>query len=75
MRAIFDPATPQGFLLVLLQSRLDAVKAAPTRGASAIEWVIITAILVTLAGVVGGIIYQLVSDRAAEIVLPGNEGT
>ncbi len=34
------------------------------RGASAVEWVVITAIVVAIVGVVGGIIYNALKDKA-----------
>ena len=34
------------------------------RGASAVEWVVITAIVVAIVGVVGGIIFNAVRDKA-----------
>ncbi len=38
-----------------------------SRGASAVEWVVITAILVTLAFAVGGVIYKAVQDKAKDL--------
>ena len=34
------------------------------RGASAVEWVVITAIVVAIVGVVGGVIYKAVKGKA-----------
>lgn len=39
------------------------------RGASAIEWVIISAVLILIAGVVGGILYTKISDKAESLDL------
>jgi hypothetical protein len=42
------------------------------RGASAIEWVIISAVLILIVGVVGGILYTKISDKANSLDLnPG----
>lgn len=38
-----------------------------TLGASAIEWAVISAILVTAAVVIGGIIYNVVEDKGSKI--------
>lgn len=44
------------------------------RGASAIEWVIISAVLILIAGVVGGILYAKISDKANSLDLNPNVG-
>lgn len=62
--------SPLGFLLLRLRTRVDGARRSPERGASAIEWVIITAVLLTLAGVVGWAIYNFVSDAANELEVP-----
>ena len=69
-----SPATPHGVLLLWLQVRLDRIRANPDRGASAMEFVIITAVLVALAAVVGGIIYTMVTDKAESINIPDTPG-
>ena len=46
----------------------------PDRGASAIEWVIITAVLVAIAAAVGLVIYNLVVDKANELDVPDAPG-
>jgi len=66
----FDPSTPWGFLGLQLQVRIDRARSAPDRGASAIEWVIITGVLVALAAAVGVVIYRLVTARAESIQIP-----
>lgn len=66
---IFSPTTPQGMLLLTLGARLDRMKR-EERGASAIEFVIITAVLVALAAVVGWAIYNMVSEEADSIEVP-----
>jgi hypothetical protein len=49
--------------------RARAVRAEPRRdlGASALEWAIISAIVVTAAVVIGGIIYNVVQDKGATL--------
>lgn len=39
------------------------------RGASAIEWVIISAVLILIAGVVGGILYNKITAKATSLDL------
>ncbi|GAA2031285.1 hypothetical protein WDZ16_11700 [Pseudokineococcus marinus] len=51
----------------LLAPRLEVLRAQPQRGASAIEWVLITAVVVVIVGVVAFVIRDLVVDRAEEI--------
>ncbi|WP_207782437.1 hypothetical protein [Phytoactinopolyspora limicola] len=74
MNAYFAPSTPQGTLLLFLRARLDRARRRPERGASAMEFVIITAVLVALAAAVGLIIYNLVTDKADEINIPDTPG-
>lgn len=70
----FSPLTPLGFLSMELQRRYARARATDDRGASAIEWVIITGILVAIAAAVGGVIYNLVRSRAAAITIPDAPG-
>jgi hypothetical protein len=44
------------------------------RGASAIEWVIISAVLILIAGVAGGILYTKISDKANSLDLNPSVG-
>lgn len=74
MNAYLSPSTPQGLLLLSLQARLDRARRNPQRGASAMEFVIITAVLVALAAAVAGIIYTMVTDKADEIEIPDTPG-
>jgi Flp pilus assembly pilin Flp len=37
------------------------------RGASALEWAVISAILVTAAVIIGGVIYNVVQDKSNQI--------
>lgn len=69
-----SPTTPAGFLLLFMQARLEKARARPERGASAIEWVIITAVLVALAAAIGVVIYNMVKDKADSIKIPDTPG-
>lgn len=69
-----DLATPLGFLTFQLQRRIQLARQNPDRGASAIEWVIITGVLVALAAAVGLIIFNIVNDRAESIEIPDAPG-
>lgn len=48
----------------LRMARASGLAQEGERGASAIEWVIISAVLILIAGVVGGILYTKISDKA-----------
>ena len=61
---------PWGYLAMELRRRVARARASQDLGASAIEWVIITGILVLIAGVVGLVIYNLVTKQAAAIKMP-----
>ncbi len=72
-----SPTSVPGWTLLTVRARLDRLRRAGERGASAIEWVIITAVLVALAAAVGWFIYNLVTDRMDQIdvpELPGGDG-
>lgn len=69
-----SPATPWGYLRAELRRRLDRARSAPELGASAIEWVIITGILVVLAVAVGAAIYTMVTSQAESIIIPDPPG-
>ena len=43
-------------------------------GASALEWAVISAILVTAAVIIGGVIYNVVSDKSKDIQACGSLG-
>ncbi len=62
--------SPLGLLVLHLRVRLDRARTSPERGASAVEWVIITAVLLALAGVVGWAIYNFVSEAAEDLEVP-----
>lgn len=51
----------------VLAPRLAVLRAQPQRGASAIEWVLITAVVVIIVGVVAAIISELVQTQAENI--------
>lgn len=74
MKLDLTPNTPLGWLLLSLQVHTQRARQAPDRGASAIEFVIITAVLVALAAAVGVVIYNLVTDEADSIDIPDAPG-
>jgi hypothetical protein len=59
------PATD--FLAAYLRGRVERARSEEDRGASAIEWVVIAAVVVTIVGVVGGIIYTALEGRAEDV--------
>lgn len=69
-----SPTTPHGWLLLRLRTRFERARTSSERGVSTIEWVIITAVLVALAGAVGLFIYDLVNDAANEMEIPDAPG-
>ncbi|HEX6196401.1 MAG TPA: hypothetical protein VFZ37_10840 [Jiangellaceae bacterium] len=69
-----SPTTPHGWLLLRLAARLERARATSERGVSTIEWVIITAVLVAVAGAVGIVIYNMVNNAANEIQIPDAPG-
>jgi hypothetical protein len=69
-----SPTSPQGWLLLNLQARLDRARRSSDRGASTIEWVIITAALVALAAAVGLIIFNRVRNAANDLEIPDAPG-
>ena len=66
----FAPWTPLGFVELDLRCRIDRARASGDRGASVMEWVIITGVLVALAAAVGIIIYRKIETAANGITLP-----
>lgn len=54
------------FLKIVLDGRLDRARRTEA-GASAIEWVIITAALAAIVGIVFAIIQQKIVDKAGDI--------
>jgi hypothetical protein len=70
-----DPTTPMGFMALMLMARVDRLRRGDlSRGASAIEWVIISAVLGALAIAVGWIIYNKVNDKANQINITNTPG-
>jgi hypothetical protein len=65
-----SPSTPSGWLFLQLRARLDRVRNEPDRGASAVEWVIITAVLVAIAAALGVIIYNFVINQGESLQPP-----
>ena len=70
----FSPWTPWGFFALELRRRIDRARSEPELGASTIEWVIITGILVLLAAAVGLVIYNMVTSQAESITIPNAPG-
>ncbi|SFJ61728.1 hypothetical protein [Cellulomonas sp. KH9] len=74
---IFAPWTPMGYAELEVRRRVARAQLADERGdrgASAIEWVIITGVLVALAAAVGLIIFNRIRDEANSIVIPDAPG-
>ncbi|WP_214408771.1 hypothetical protein [Sphaerisporangium fuscum] len=55
------------YLVAVLNVRIDRARNAPSRGASAVEWVIITAIIAGVALGLATLIKTLVTQKQAEI--------
>jgi len=55
------------YLTAMLSVRVHRARTAPTRGASAVEWVIITAIIAGVALGLAALIRQLVESKQSEI--------
>lgn len=55
------------YLVAVLHVRLDRARNAPSRGASAVEWVIITAIIAGVALGLATLIKSLVEQKQADI--------
>lgn len=70
----FAPWTTLGFIELDLRCRVDRARATGDRGASVMEWVIITGILVALAAVVGGVIFTTIKQNAESITIPDAPG-
>lgn len=65
-----SPLTPSGFIAMELRRRWARARSTQDRGASAIEWVVITGLLVGIAIVLGGIIMNLIRGSADSITVP-----
>ncbi|WP_067172464.1 MULTISPECIES: hypothetical protein [Microtetraspora] len=55
------------YLIAMLHVRIERARNAPSKGASAVEWVIITAIIAGVALGLATLIKNLVSQREADI--------
>jgi hypothetical protein len=69
-----SPANPAGYTELLIRGRIDRALArtgdtARDRGASVVEWVIISALLVGIAVAVGTILFNTITTKANEINL------
>jgi hypothetical protein len=60
-----SPATPFGWLYLQLRTRFDRLGHEREFGASTAEWVIIAAVLVAIAAIVGVIIYNFVINQGS----------
>jgi len=72
-----NPSSPAGFTELVLRGRIDRARTCNDRGASVVEWVIISALAVTIAVVVGGVLMVKLRDKAGSINLdqqPGGAG-
>lgn len=65
----WSPATPLGFALLLLDVHLKRARRLDDRGASAIEWVVISALLIAIALAVGVTIRTRITDKATTLNL------
>ena len=76
---LFSVATPAGYAELLLRRRVDAARTARQAGdlgASVVEWVIISALVVGIAVAVGTILLNRLRDKANSIDFdtPGGGG-
>ncbi len=62
-----NPGSPIGFLITLLNSRLDRAQGRDERGASAVEWVIISAIVVGICILIAAILRDALVGEAGDI--------
>lgn len=62
-----SPTNPVGWLWLHLRARVDGARATSETGASAIEWVIITAVLVAIAAAIALVIWQFVDEQSTNI--------
>jgi Flp pilus assembly pilin Flp len=69
MKQRFSPATPVGYLELSLRTRIGRDRGSDDRGASAVEWVVITAILVAIAVAVGAVLREKIQGKADSIDL------
>lgn len=62
---MINPASPLGFLLTVLDVRMRRVRS--EQGASAVEWVIISAIVVGICIAVAGVLSAALRGKASDI--------
>jgi len=60
-----SPLSPLGYLLLVLETRGERVR--DERGASAVEWIIIAAIVVGVCGLIAAILVPALQGEATEI--------
>ena len=65
MSNFVNPLTPIGFCVLMLEGRLARNRRED--GASAVEWVIIAAIVVGICIAVAGILRQALTDKARQV--------
>ena len=65
MTNLINPLTPIGFCVLMLESRLTRTRRED--GASAVEWVIIAAIVVGICIAVAGILRSALTGKANDI--------
>ncbi|MGL5828814.1 MAG: hypothetical protein ACRC0L_04500, partial [Angustibacter sp.] len=58
------PTTPLGFLNMHLQDRRARLRASEDHGVSAVEWVVITVLVMGMVAVVAGILRTKINDKA-----------
>ena len=73
---LFPVCTTLGYAELLLRHRMDRARATSDRGASVVEWVIISALVVGIAIAVGTILLTRLRDKANSINFdtPGSGG-
>ncbi len=73
---VLSPSTPVGWLLLDVRARYEKIRSGDLeRGATALEWVIISAVLAVLAIGVGTVIYDKVTEKADQIDITNTPGT
>jgi Flp pilus assembly pilin Flp len=65
MTNLMNPLTPIGFFVLMLEGRLARTRR--EEGASAVEWVIIAAIVVGICIAVAGILRSALTNKASDV--------
>ncbi len=60
------------FALMMVAGMRDRCDEVRDRGASALEWAIIAAIVVVAASAIGAVVYHVVTENAAKVTRCGN---